>query len=146
MGRKPRTETPRFRVGDRVLILPTLRQRWAGQRAAGLPRNRCHQPCLWLCPRWLRFLEEVLEGDKDRISLLQEWFGYCLTHDTSLHAFMVLEGSGANGKSVVCEILTKMLGVDNVSNVPLEVFADRFQLATTLGKLSEYLVYSVAGK
>jgi hypothetical protein len=33
MGRKPRTETPRFRVGDRVLILPTLRQRWAGQRA-----------------------------------------------------------------------------------------------------------------
>jgi hypothetical protein len=33
MGRKPRTETPRFRVGDRVLILPTLRQRWASQPA-----------------------------------------------------------------------------------------------------------------
>jgi P4 family phage/plasmid primase-like protien len=88
------------------------------------------------CPRWQAFVREVLEGDEERIRLLQEFFGYCLTPDTSQHKFLVLEGSGANGKSVVCEILTKMLGVDNVSNVPLEIFADRFQLATTLGKLA----------
>jgi P4 family phage/plasmid primase-like protien len=88
------------------------------------------------CPVWERFLEEVLEGDKDRIALLQEWFGYCLTPNTTQCKFMVLEGEGANGKSVVCEVLTAMLGRENVSNVPLEIFGERFQLTPTLGKLA----------
>ena len=47
-----------------------------------------------------------------------------------------MEGEGANGKSVVCEILTAMLGEENVSNVPLEIFGERFQLAASLGKLA----------
>jgi putative DNA primase/helicase len=88
------------------------------------------------CPTWSRFLDEVLEGDQERISLIQEWFGYCLTPDTSHHKFLVLEGEGANGKSVVCEVLTALLGRDNVSNVPLEIFGERFQLTPTLGKLA----------
>ena len=47
------------------------------------------------CPKWLVFLDTVLEGDVERIKLLQQWFGYLLTPDTTLHAFMVLEGEGA---------------------------------------------------
>jgi P4 family phage/plasmid primase-like protien len=77
----------------------------------------------------------VLEGDQERIRLLQEWFGYCLTPDTSQHKFLVLEGEGANGKSVTLEILTSLVGQENTSNVPLEAFADRFALGSTLGKL-----------
>jgi P4 family phage/plasmid primase-like protien len=49
---------------------------------------------------------------------------------------MILEGEGANGKSVVCEVLTALLGKENVSNVPLEMFGERFQLTQTLGKLA----------
>ncbi len=49
---------------------------------------------------------------------------------------MALEGEGANGKSLVCEVLTALLGRDNVSNVPLEIFGERFQLTPTLGKLA----------
>jgi putative DNA primase/helicase len=88
------------------------------------------------CPTWLKFLDEVLERDIERISLLQEWFGYCLTPDTSQHKFMILEGEGANGKSIVCEVLTALLGKENVSNVPLEMFGERFQLTPTIGKLA----------
>lgn len=88
------------------------------------------------CPKWLSFLEEVLEGDQQRINLLQEWFGYCLLSDTSRQKFLVLEGEGANGKSVVCGILADVLGHRNVSHVPLERFGDRFQLTMTLGKLA----------
>jgi putative DNA primase/helicase len=88
------------------------------------------------CPWWQAFLSEVLEGDQERISFLQEWFGYCLTNDTSEQKFLVLEGEGANGKSVVCNILTAMLGEDNVSNVPLELFGERFSLYSTYNKLA----------
>src|SRR5262249_54524254 len=43
---------------------------------------------------------------------------------------------GANGKSVVCAVLQGLLGEGNVSTVPLELFADKFRLAGTLGKLA----------
>ena len=87
-----------------------------------------------VCPEWIRSLDQVMEGDKERIALIQEWFGYCLTPDTSQHKFLVAEGEGANGKSVLLEILTKLLGEQNVSQVPLEMFATRFQLTRTIGK------------
>jgi putative DNA primase/helicase len=88
------------------------------------------------CPRWDAFLGEVLEDDQERIALLQEWFGYCLTPETSRQKFLMLEGDGANGKSVVCETLAALLGKENVSHVPLELFGQRFQLTQTLGRLA----------
>jgi P4 family phage/plasmid primase-like protien len=88
------------------------------------------------CPHWRAFLERNLEGEAERIALLQEWFGYCATADTSRQKFLLLEGEGANGKSVVCAALEAMLGSENCSHVPLEVFGARFQLEATLGKLA----------
>jgi P4 family phage/plasmid primase-like protien len=88
------------------------------------------------CPLWLNFLNEIFEGDPERISLLQEWFGYCLVANTTEQKFLIMLGEGRNGKGVVCLILTAVLGEDNVSNVTLEVFGDRFQLANTIGKLA----------
>jgi len=88
------------------------------------------------CPKWLGFLHRVLEGDAERIRLLQQWFGYILTPDTSLHSFLVLEGEGANGKSVVLDVAEAMLGHTNVSHVPVELFGDRFQLTMTVNKLA----------
>jgi P4 family phage/plasmid primase-like protien len=88
------------------------------------------------CPSWKKFLERNLEGDVERIALLQEWFGYCLTPDTSQQKFLLIEGDGGNGKSVACAALEATLGSDNCSHVPLELFGHRFQLEATLGKLA----------
>ena len=44
------------------------------------------------CALWLKTLDEILEGDKDRILLLQEFFGYCLTKDTKHHKALLLLG------------------------------------------------------
>jgi len=88
------------------------------------------------CPKWLKFLSRNLEGDQQRIDLLQEWFGLQLVPDTSYQKFMLMVGEGSNGKSVCCAVLLAMLGTDNVSHLPLEDFGQRFQLATTLGKLA----------
>jgi P4 family phage/plasmid primase-like protien len=87
------------------------------------------------CPRWQRFLARNLEGDAERIALLQEWVGYCVVYDNTLQKFLMMVGEGSNGKSVVCAVLTALLGEDNISNVPLEDFGQRFALTQTLGKL-----------
>ncbi|TXT21170.1 MAG: hypothetical protein FD138_4088, partial [Planctomycetota bacterium] len=88
------------------------------------------------CPKWLAFLAKNLEGDAERIGILQEWFGLCLVTDTSFQKFLLMVGEGANGKSVACAVLTALLGAANVSNVPLEGFGQRFQLMQTVGKLA----------
>jgi len=88
------------------------------------------------CPQWLKFLERSMEGDQERIAILQEWAGYLLLPDTDQQKFMVLEGEGGNGKSVYLAGLEAMLGADNCSHVGLEKFGDRFSLAQTLGKLA----------
>jgi len=88
------------------------------------------------CPHWKAFVERNLEADPERAEMLQEWFGYCLTIDTSFQRFLFLEGEGSNGKSVICAALTALLGQDNVSHVSLEMFAKDFVLTQTLGKLA----------
>lgn len=88
------------------------------------------------CPGFQNFLREIFEGDTERINLLQEWFGLCLVADMSFQKFLILLGEGANGKTAVLTVLTKLLGEANVSHVPLELFGQRFQLAPTLGKLA----------
>ena len=88
-----------------------------------------------ICPKWDAFLEYNLEMDPERIKILQEWAGYLLLPDTTEQKFMVLEGDGANGKSVYTAAITAMLGSDNVSNQSLETFGVRFALTETIGKL-----------
>jgi len=87
-------------------------------------------------PKWMAYLDRVLEGDQERINILQEWAGYLLTPDTGLQKFLVSEGDGANGKSVYSACMTAMLGGENVSNIQLEVFGDRFSRTDSLGKLA----------
>jgi len=57
-----------------------------------------------------------------------------LTADTRFRTFLIVEGDGANGKSVL-DTLANLLGPSNVSRVPLEIFGERLQLMRTFGKL-----------
>lgn len=88
------------------------------------------------CPRWDAFIGRNLDYDSEKADMLQEWFGLCLTVDTSYQRFLFLEGEGSNGKSVVCAALTAVLGIDNVSHVSLEMFGKDFVLTQTLGRLA----------
>jgi len=88
------------------------------------------------CPKWLDFLNYNLEGDGDRIAILQEFLGYCFVWHTGLHKFLILEGEAGTGKSTVTKVFIATLGKENVSHVPLEMFGERFALYPTLGKLA----------
>ena len=60
------------------------------------------------CPQWEKFLDVIMQGDKDMVFFLQKVVGYCLTGITDERAFFVLHGSGKNGKSVFCETLATL--------------------------------------
>jgi phage/plasmid-associated DNA primase len=80
------------------------------------------------CPQWLMFLLHILDGDAERIALMQEMFGYVLVPGNWMHKFFLLEGQGANGKSVVLKTLEALLGRENTSSVPLGLFGERSRM------------------
>lgn len=86
------------------------------------------------CDRWNEYLEYVMEGDHERIALLQEWCGYMLTSSNYMQKFLALMGDGGNGKSVFMAVIVALLGQDNCGHVPLENFSGRFDLGTLVGK------------
>ncbi len=88
------------------------------------------------CPLWKTFPARNLGDDTAKGRLLQQWAGYLLLPYANYHRFLMMVGEGANGKSVACAALTALLGEDNVSSVPLEMFGDKFRLHGTLGKLA----------
>ena len=87
------------------------------------------------CGIWLEFLDETFDGDESRMKLLQEFFGYNLIPDNRYQRFLMMHGEGSNGKSQVFEVIKRLLGMDNISGVPLEQFGERFGLHPTVGKL-----------
>ncbi len=62
------------------------------------------------CPAWHAFLRRIFGGDNDLIGFVQRAFGYCLTGDVSEQVLFVCWGTGANGKSVLLNVLQDMLG------------------------------------
>lgn len=88
------------------------------------------------CDMFLHFMSEVLSPQE--VSLVQEWFGYCLIPVNLANKLMIFYGLGANGKSVILLILKLLLGEENVSYMPLQSFLpeSRFGLAATEGKLA----------
>lgn len=89
------------------------------------------------CPVFHAILNKVLP-DKEDQRMLQCWFAYHLLNNSNFGKFMILIGSGANGKSVVLKVLRLFLGEQNVSSVPIERLSnkDRFSAVETFNKLA----------
>jgi putative DNA primase/helicase len=62
------------------------------------------------CPRWERFLLQVMGGKVYLVEFIQRVIGYSLTGDTSEQCMFILHGSGANGKSTMLGVLQNILG------------------------------------
>jgi putative DNA primase/helicase len=62
------------------------------------------------CPGWLAFLTETFGGDAGVIRFVQLFVGYALTGDVSEHALVFGYGAGGNGKSVLLNTVTGILG------------------------------------
>lgn len=86
------------------------------------------------CPKWRRFLGEVLENDKTKIKNLQKFFGYCLSDKMTYQKALWLCGSGL-GKTTIAKVLIDMMGEDNVSLRSLDDLNTPFRRGYLEGKL-----------
>ncbi|MFO0836895.1 MAG: phage/plasmid primase, P4 family [Phycisphaerae bacterium] len=86
------------------------------------------------CPQWFAFLDDVFDGDLQRVNLLSEWFGYCITSDTSLQAIMLLEGPRRSGKGTTLRQLRRVVGEHNCVAPRLSTLTELFGLQGLLGK------------
>jgi putative DNA primase/helicase len=87
------------------------------------------------CPQWTQALDEILEGDSERIAILQEFTGLCLVPDTSFQKAVLMVGEGANGKTTLLEVLMELLGRGNICNVALTDLGNEFHRVRLHGKL-----------
>lgn len=105
--------------------------------------NFCHQiPVEYdedaVCERFNQFLDEIFEPDEDKkqkIKLVQEFFGYSLITSCEFERFLLLVGAGNNGKSVLLKVLMALVGEECVSSVSPSQFEKLPMLGHLHGKL-----------
>ena len=92
-------------------------------------------------PLFMQFLNRV-QPDLDCQKLLAEYIGYVFVSPAKLklEKTLLLHGSGANGKSVFFEIITALLGMENVSNYSLQSLTEEkgYHRANLANKLVNY--------
>ncbi|MER5362678.1 phage/plasmid primase, P4 family [Streptomyces sp. NPDC002785] len=90
-----------------------------GLVAAPDPERHCHSRAtsvgarLMRTPRWRQFLTDTFGDDADghqMIDFLHELLGYSITGDVGAQIVPFLYGQGKNGKSVLLEVIVKLLG------------------------------------
>jgi putative DNA primase/helicase len=62
------------------------------------------------CTLWEKTIAEIFNSNQALIEYFQRVVGYCLTGSTEEQCFFILYGIGANGKSLVQELLNSLLG------------------------------------
>lgn len=67
------------------------------------------------CPRFMEFMEQIMQGNSAVIQFLQQYFGYSLTGNPPDRIFVIFLGSGRNGKSTLINIIKTIMGAYHVT-------------------------------
>ena len=76
------------------------------------------------CPVWIKFLEQIFQGEQDIIKYVQCAVGYCLSGHTSEQKFFICYGNGRNGKSTLLKHIMYILGESYASGTPAETMLE----------------------
>ena len=90
-------------------------------------------------PRFELFLDQIYDGDADKsekIIATLELMGYTLMTHAKHEKFVLLKGTGSNGKSKILGTLEALCGTDNISGVQPSKFDSPFQRAHMQYKLA----------
>jgi len=72
------------------------------------------------CPYFMKAMTEALENNLNKIAILQEYIGYCLTRSTKYEKGLFIIGASDSGKSTVLDGIEAMIGKENVSHTNME--------------------------
>lgn len=86
------------------------------------------------CERFEQFVAEIMDNDPERVNVLQEIIGYLLTAEATIHKGFFFYGDGSNGKSLLLDIVTMLVGPENVSNLTLQDLEKSFNRSNLIGK------------
>lgn len=76
------------------------------------------------CPTFLRFQDDIYQGNKELMKFVQKLFGYSLSGERKEQIFVVKYGEGSNGKSTESELHLKLLG-DYASSASISSFLEK---------------------
>jgi P4 family phage/plasmid primase-like protien len=83
---------------------------------------------------WLEFLDQLFGHDPEAVDLLQEFFGYALTMDTTQQKALLIVGPKRSGKGTIARVLTELVGQGNVCGPTVSNLAGPFGLQPLIGK------------
>lgn len=75
-------------------------------------------------------------GDNEVINLLEEVIGYTFLRENTYRKFFIIVGTKRNGKSQYLNVISRLLGADNISTISLEELGERFKNTTLSNKLA----------
>ena len=84
---------------------------------------------------WKYYMTSTFENDSERMKLIGEMLGYCLTSSCKYHKSFMLVGEGSNGKSVLLDIMDYIWGSKNISDVDICELDKPFARVSLFGKL-----------
>lgn len=84
---------------------------------------------------WEELVDDILMGDREKARLLQQWFGYCMTADTSQEKLMIFVGQPRSGKGTILTGLETLFGDDQICATSFESLCSPFGFEPLLGKL-----------
>lgn len=87
------------------------------------------------CPSIIKFLYEIMTPDD--VDLVLDFMAYCLWRSYKFNFWMLFNGAGLNGKSVLLMLIEKFFGKDNVSGETLDrLLHERFAPANLFQKMA----------
>jgi P4 family phage/plasmid primase-like protien len=81
-----------------------------------------------------KFLNQAIPDEDDREMLL-EYIGLCCSIDKDQQKMLVICGDGGTGKSTIINLIQKIVGKQNISNVAMSNLSEKFQAISMRGKL-----------
>lgn len=90
---------------------------------------------------WQQYLETTTDYDDKKMALMQEWAGYIMFTDCSLHKAFALVGEGRNGKSIYVNAITDVFGASNGSTVSMSDLTKDFHSIDL-----KYSMYNIASE
>ena len=87
------------------------------------------------CPKIEQFLKEVLKNEDD-INLIYEIGGFCLLKEYKYEKSFIFTADGRNGKGKTIELIKRVIGIENCTNVPLSsIDYHSFRISELHGKM-----------
>ena len=87
------------------------------------------------CPKFLKFLTKSLEHDVVKICTVLEMMALCFIPRNIIEKAFIHVGMGSNGKSTLFNILTAMIGINNITAKTIHDFENnRFSASALEGK------------